>query len=186
MTTTTLARSARSAFTLLELVITLTILVVAGSMLVRTVIGVGKVEQTNSDTSRAMRACRNVCESLNSGQFGQIFARYNADGQDDPGGVDSAPGATFQVPGLTVRPDDADGFVGSIAFPTNGDELREDFVDPRMGMPRDLNGDGAIDAANHAGDYIILPFRVRLEWRGSGGDRVFELYSAAAEHRWAP
>jgi hypothetical protein len=37
-------------------------------------------------------------------------------------------------------------------------------------MPRDLNGDGVIDALNHADDYLILPVTLRLEWRGAAGN----------------
>jgi hypothetical protein len=44
-----------------------------------------------------------------------------------------------------------------------------------MGMPRDLDGDTFVDGDDHAGDYQILPVRVRLEWQGKGGARVLEV-----------
>jgi hypothetical protein len=53
--------------------------------------------------------------------------------------------------------------------------LREDVVDAALGMPRDLSGDGVVDGLNHAGDYSILPVRVRVEWSGARGDETFEL-----------
>jgi len=44
-----------------------------------------------------------------------------------------------------------------------------------IGMPRDLNLDGAVDALYHAGDYMILPVRVRVQWMGASGPRTVEL-----------
>ena len=54
-------------------------------------------------------------------------------------------------------------------------ELRENAVDTTIGMPRDLNLDGAVDALDHAGDYMILPVRVRVQWMGASGPRTVEL-----------
>ena len=47
--------------------------------------------------------------------------------------------------------------------------------DASLGMPRDLNGDGVIDSEDHAGDYVLLPVKVRVNWRGITGDRSFEV-----------
>jgi len=102
-----------------------------------------------------------------------ICALYNADPDDDPGGFDTAPGPFFEVEGLDPRPGDVDGAVGEIIMPTtDGFDLREDVVDDQIGTPRDLDLDGVIDSADHSADYLILPVLVRLEWRGSTGDRV--------------
>ena len=54
-------------------------------------------------------------------------------------------------------------------------QLREDVVDASVGMPRDLNADGAVDAFDHADDYVLLPVSVRLEWRDASGDRNVEV-----------
>jgi hypothetical protein len=58
--------------------------------------------------------------------------------------------------------------------------LREDFVSPRMGLPRDLNGDSLIDDCDHSSDYIILPVHVEVVWRGKFGPRRFDLYTEIA------
>ncbi len=81
----------------------------------------------------------------------------------------------FDVTGLGAVADDADGLVGEILFPSVGGELREDVVDASLGMPRDLNGDGAIDALNHADDYIILPITIRIRWMGVSGRQTADL-----------
>ena len=60
---------------------------------------------------------------------------------------------------------------------------RDEFIamregrDAQLGMPRDLNGDGAIDSENHAKDYLLLPVCIRIEWRGLTGDREYELHT---------
>ena len=101
----------------------------------------------------------------------EVFARYNATAADDPTSGDS-PGAAFDVVGLAPLPGDPDGRVGSIEFPGDGIELREDDVDRDLGMPRDLNGDGILDASDHALDYLLLPVRVTVSFAGQGGPRT--------------
>lgn len=58
--------------------------------------------------------------------------------------------------------------------------LREDYIDARLGMPRDLNGDSLIDDLDHADDYIVLPVHVQIRWRGDFGPRVYDLYTQIA------
>ena len=40
---------------------------------------------------------------------------------------------------------------------------------------------GELDAVahhvDHAGDYAILPVRIRIEWNGRAGDRAYEAYT---------
>jgi len=130
-------------------------------------------------------------EGLQAEDLSQVFARYNSYPGDDPGGVGTAPGSGFAVKGLTPRASDTDGMVGSVVFPgsvaafvlpgaLSTHQLREDTIDPLLGMPRDLNNDGVIDALDHADDYRILPVRVRLDWRGPGGGSAFEVRTILA------
>ena len=56
-----------------------------------------------------------------------------------------------------------------------------DLTDAVLGMPRDLNADSALDGNDHAGDYTILPVRVRIEWTGINGDRFMEMATAITE-----
>ena len=68
---------------------------------------------------------------------------------------------------------------GEVSAPLNY-FLREDYVDERMGMPRDLNGDSLIDELDHADDYTVLPVHVEIEWRGTFGPRRLDLYTQIA------
>ena len=171
-------RGTRSGFTLVDVVVATFVLVIAIGGLSSAVISTMQLQRANEESAAAYAALREMTESVQATDFGDIFATFNADPGDDPDGAGSAPGENFAVFGLDARPGDADGLVGQIVFPTvpagGADELREDVVDAAIGMPRDLNGDGAVDGNDHAGDYTLLPVTFRLQWRGSNGDRQLE------------
>jgi hypothetical protein len=137
------------------------------------------VTRTHRESGRALDAAHGLVEALGSTTFEEIVPRYNATSGDDPA-LGVSPSNAFFVAGLKPRPDDADSLVGSVSFPGDGIELREDVVDAELGMPRDLNGDGNIDGADHTNDYVILPFRVRVDWRGPSGNQRVELISCRA------
>ena len=166
----------RAGFSVVELLITLTILLVATRMTVQTLVSVNRLSPANRETSAALAAVKNVIEEMRNVEFSEIFARYNDDPSDDPA-LGSSPGADFDADLLEAQAADADGLVGRIEFPTLSGELREDFDDRDLGMPRDLNGDGIEDVSDHAGDYAILPVRIRIEWSGRAGDRAYEAYT---------
>jgi len=69
---------------------------------------------------------------------------------------------------------------------TGADFLREDVVAPEFGLPADLNGDGVIDAANHAADYQMLPVIIRLEWSTSGGGTRSATYAIVLGQGFRP
>ncbi len=165
-------------FTLVEIVVVLAILTVGLGFMVQTISAVNRLAPVNRESARAVDAARAMVEEMRAANFVDAFAMYNADPADDPAGAGTAPGMGFVAFGLGVRTNDVDGRVGSIEYPTIGDEVREDVVDASLGMPRDLNGDGVIDALDHSGDYEILPFRVRLDWTGATGARSLVVHTS--------
>ena len=131
-----------------------------------------KATGVNKESALASDGIAEMVERLQGvGSFKDVFALYDANPNDDPGIAGSAPGNHFSVKGLQPPDGDPIGFVGEIVFPTIGTQLREDVVDRDLGMPRDLNGDGIIDSADHAGDYKVLPVLLRLHWKGVGVQR---------------
>jgi len=144
------------------------------------VVSTTNLNRTNREMSLAAEAAQATIEGLKNTTFAQVFATFNANPADDPGGAGTAPGSGFAVQGLNIRPGDADGLVGQIMFPTTGNQLREDGVDNALGMPRDLDLDLAIDAADHSLDYGILPVRVRVQWTGAGGNRQIDIVTVLA------
>ena len=171
-------RGARSAFSLVELVVVLAIMTVAMAMFAQTMASSARLDPVAVETATAADAARTMFEKMRNHPFSERFALYNADPADDPGGANTAPGDHFNVPGLA--PLGVEGIVGAINFPAFKGQLREDVLDADLGMPRDLNGDGIIDSADHAADCLILPVKIRLEWAsktGNNGKRSFSLFT---------
>lgn len=167
----------RRGFTLIELAVVMTVAAYALSMMTSTFVNIGRLGPANRENGAALDAARSMIEVLKATDFPEVYARYNADPADDPGFAGSAPGNTFAVPFLSADPADPDGMVGEITFPTLGAELREDVDDRLLGLPRDLNLDGAVDALDHSGDYRVLPVRIQLRWRSRSGERLVNFYS---------
>jgi len=188
----------RRGATLIELVVVISILAVAAGIFSQTVVSVGRQRHLNREADIAGAAVRDVLERMRNEDFAQIFALYNDDPLDDPGGVGTAPGQRFAIEGLHPGAGAADQRVGEILLPSvwvepppqvpmgetpppAGAELREDVQDTVLGMPRDLNGDSIVDTLDHADDYYVLPIRVRVEWEGRAGQRSFEMFTILTE-----
>lgn len=172
-----------AGFTLVEIALVTVFLLVAVGGLSSAVLSSMQLSRATEESARADDALRELASRMQVTTFAEIFSSYNADPDDDPDGPGSAPGDAFDVTGLTPRSSDPDGRVGRIVFPSEptgvglGQALREDVLDPRLGMDgfRDLNGDGLTDALDHSGDYIVLPVRLIVEWSGASGPRTLEL-----------
>jgi prepilin-type N-terminal cleavage/methylation domain-containing protein len=169
----------RRGFTLVEVAFAIAVIVVAVSGLLGALVGSSALGRVARETALAQQAARQQLELVLSAPFAETFAAFNASADDDGGLSVAAPGATFAVPGLSLAPGDA--ACGAIEFPTVDNagvlQLREDVVDTPLGMPRDLDGDGAVDATDHSADYRLLPVRVRVRWQGVSGVRDLELES---------
>ena len=164
-------RSARG-LTLLELVCSITVLALGISGLARVTLGLQRAGSAARETELATQAARAMLERIQAESFAQAFRSFNATGADDPGGANTAQGANFDVAGLRALPDDADGRPGEIVFPTAAGQpgvLSETVVDARLGMPQDLDGNGSVDALDHATDYELLPVLVRVRWQSRDG-----------------
>jgi type II secretory pathway pseudopilin PulG len=163
--------------TLLEIVVAMSVLAVALVSYARAVALASVASSTSREATLAGEAGRRMIETLRATNFAQVYSLYNDMAADDPG-PGPAPGAHFAVAGLKARTGDVDGFPGEISFPTSGLPgalfLRENIADAKLGMPSDLNGDGLIDAADHAANYQVLPVLVRVRWAGVGGPGQIE------------
>jgi len=160
-------------FSIVEVMVGAAVLIIASAGGLRSMVDAMKVREVNRENSLAQLAARGAIESMRVTDFEDIFATFNTSGVDDPGGLNTAPGAGFAVMGLDTQGGDTDGLVGRIVFPVNpagnGQTLFENFADATFGMPRDLTGDGAIDLDDHATDYRLLPVRAIVEWSSASG-----------------
>ncbi len=166
----------RAGFLLIEGVVGLALLTLAFSVVLTVLVSYGRNVEANRDAARCQQAVRALLEEMQVVSISQVFATYNSDPADDPGGAGTAPGNLFQVAGLEAA--DGSTLVGAIDFPAvingGGDlVLLEDIVDKGMSMPRDLNADGIVDSLDHSADYVLLPVRLRVAWVDSAGERSF-------------
>jgi prepilin-type N-terminal cleavage/methylation domain-containing protein len=172
----------RAGFTFIELAVVLVILLVALLIFSSTVTGMAKQRTVNRETSLAVAAARNQLETLRAQDFGEVYALFNADPLDDPGGANTAPGAFFSVPGLDATADAPGGMQGEVVLPSFEDpvagwQLREDVENRALGLPRDLSGDNKVDDQDHSNGYFILPVQIRVRWAGPNGVREYQMNS---------
>ena len=163
--------------TLVELMLAMLVLVVAIGATMGAVGSFTRLEESNRETSAAHFAARRALERMRDLSFEDVFAAFNEDPSDDPAFAGAA-GPGFAVAGLRPQAGDADGLAGRILFPVPPAgplSLVENLDAPGFGLPLDLNGDGLLDGDDRSGDYTVLPVRIRVEWRGSSGNRFIEL-----------
>ncbi|MBI5432104.1 MAG: type II secretion system protein [Planctomycetes bacterium] len=168
----------RGGFTLIEVMVCIVILSIAISGFTGSLVASLGMNRVQRETVLARQAAQEMLETMQGRTFGEVFAAFNGSNADDGALVGAAVGCDFAVPGLQAIDGDADGLPGEVLFPNGGNGplwLAEDEVDAALGLPADLNGDGAIDNADHAADYRLLPVRVRIEWRSSTGERHLDL-----------
>ena len=92
-----------SGFSLVELIVVMTVLAVALVMYSTTVASIGGQQSIDRENVIAAEAARAFLEELRDEEFRTVFARYNADASDDPGGPGTAPGPRFAVEGRILR-----------------------------------------------------------------------------------
>jgi len=169
-------------FTLLEILLAISIFGIAMAGLTTSQLAAIALSHSNRETAAALDAAQSTLEAIqDEDDFAQIYARWNATQGDDPV-AGASPGNAFDVRGLEALSDDADGRVGEVVFPGDGQKLIENKADRQLGMPRDLNLDDKQDGADHSGDYRILPVLVRVRWRGPSGAQQLELVGTLAQH----
>ena len=165
----------RSGFTMLEVSIVCVIMAVALVMLSGTIASTAQVVPQSAERFRAAEAAADIIEQMHGSSIDDLFRLFNVNPDDDPDGMGTAPGAAFDVDGLAPVKGDPDGRVGRILMPELNGQLLEIVEDALLGMPRDLNSDTELDDFDHAGDWIILPVVVRIEWQGSHGVRSIDI-----------
>lgn len=168
------ARSSEAGFSLFEILVASAVLAVAACAVTAAMIHGMAVGAMNTETQEAQETARKVLEQLSAVPVREVFARYNTNPLDDPSGPQTAVGNVVTLVSSSGKTLDAE-----IIFPNAGDvsEIREDVQDPVLGLPRDLNADSVVDDQDHSVDYVMLPVRVRVTWRGVSGERSLDICS---------
>lgn len=154
---------------MVEVMLAMSILMVALLALTQSLVGSTSLNQVNRDTALAMDALRETVERLaGEPNFEDVFDDIVANPYFDVRGLEPVPGAPA---------------VGEIIVPVvvtaGGPELREDLDMPELGMPRDLNGVAGL--GNASDDYLLLPVLVRVRWVGAAGERMSEVRTILAD-----
>ena len=163
------ATRSRGGFTMLEISLALTILVVALVATTASNVRMNTLRKSNRDRIVAHNAVRTIVESV------QAIAQA---GTTDPNGFGNHVvtalsaggelGTAFDVAELT--PQLGETRVGSIRVIT--DETSTDAaLGAELGLPRDLNGDGDALDTNVTATSRLLPVVITLRWRSQSGDQ---------------
>ncbi len=164
-------RGAERGFTLIEVIVSGVIIVLAVSMLVASLQYCSRASQTAREKTTALNAARAMVERLRGTPVRHIYLVYGPGGSEGP---------DFDVEGLRAADGDADGHCGSLIF---YDDEGADV--PEVGLPRDLNGDAdAVDSGLDVIDnYRLVPVRVTVSWRGAAGNNGTTLYAVIGDRR---
>lgn len=146
-----------SAFTLIEVVISLVLLTIAfvgfGSFFVLTTNSYHSVKE---DTL-AIHSLRQMAEKIRCVPFARI--------------VTNCQGMTFAIDEIK-----ASGSVRIFINETDGSS------DARiLGLPRDLDGDGVASTTDVTSDYLLLPIKIEVSWTNVKGPRSESLYMLLAQ-----
>jgi hypothetical protein len=156
-------------FSLVDLCVALVILAVAVSSLVGATFSALRLDRVNESRAAASQALRSVVEDMKALELTLVYPAFNTSPDDDPDpdyDYRSKLDLSTKLPhGMFVATP-----VAEILLPENPQgQLREDLDEPLLGMPRDLDGDGLIDAEDHSADYELLPVLLKLQWESPTG-----------------
>jgi hypothetical protein len=125
--------------------------------LLSAIMSASTLQRTTRESLLATNAIRSEIEELRRYTVKELPIFYG------PGSF----GETFDIPGLDPVPGDPVGQVGRVVIYTD-----ETAVVPELGLPRDLDGDGAVgDTDVTDGRMILVPAQVTARWRGVNGVR---------------
>lgn len=160
-------RGPTSGFTLIEVLVTASVLLIGLLAMTSTSVVVNSLRRSASDQQRAQGALQAIVEDLHA------VAR---EADDDPSnwtneilavyGIGGTPGASFPVDGLEPLNGLAD--VATVNVVTD-ETVTDAVLGAAVGMPRDLDGDGNAASTDVSSTASLLPVLVTLQWRGSAG-----------------
>jgi type II secretory pathway pseudopilin PulG len=158
----------RAGFTLVEIGLAMTILMVALMAMSASTLQTHNLRRQNRERAVAQNAMRLISEQVHAlaDEIRRTGGNWSQDLMQElsPGG---ALGNTFAIEGLTPAPGEAS--VGTITVIV--DETQTDaMLNLELGLPRDFNGDGVADNPDVTGTANILPILVVARWNGVSGD----------------
>lgn len=146
----------------------MTVLMVALMAMSSSTYRMNSLRRQNRERAVAQNNIRAISERIHAlaGQLRRESENWSADFVA-AFAADGEIGNTFDIPELN-RPEDNDT-VGMIRLFLDEGETDEE-IGLELGMPRDLDGDGAMDNGNVTLTARIIPVVVRASWRGVSGE----------------
>lgn len=162
-------RSSTAGFTLIEVLVTASVLLIGLLAMTSTSVVVNSLRKSASDQQTAQGALQAIVEDLHATARAADNDPLNWTNEIlDVYGAGGTPGNSFAVPGLEAWAGAAN--VATVQVVT--DETTTDAaLGAAAGMPRDLNGDGAVNSVDVRSTASLLPVIVRLQWTGSAGQQ---------------
>lgn len=108
----------------------------------------------------ALDAVRDVAETVRATPIDDIVGTFGAAGD---------PGERFSIPGL-----DGEELAGRILI-ISDETLTDQEIGMTLGMPRDLDGDGAATNTDVTGTALVIPVIVEARWGPAGNPEVLRL-----------
>ena len=142
-----------AGMTLIEITITLTLLVVGFAGVCALQVANSRSRSQSVEESQVTHAMRAVVEQIRGTSFSNIVATHQ--GQVYP--VSALPSCNATI---TVLVNETD----------NSAEAQS------LGLPRDLDGDGAATTVNVTGDYQLLPIKINLAWINENGSQSRDFF----------
>lgn len=158
-----------SGFTLVEISLAMTVLLVALMAMSASTLRTHSLRRQNRERAVAQNAIRQISEEVHA-LSDQIMRTTAGVWSEDftaallPGGT---LGDTFDVRELTAQ--EGQLSVGTITMVLDETQTDAD-LGLELGMPRDLDSDGAADNADVTNTARIIPIIVRAQWKGISGD----------------
>lgn len=164
--------SRRSGFTLIELTISMSILIIGIVSVASATSRMHALRKFNRETTIAGNALRSMSERIHARSYAfsddETTWAQNLLGVYGPGGTF---GTTFDARGINAA--NGQVAVGSIQIFTD-ETLTDAAIGFQLGMPRDLNGDGDTLDGDVTTSARVLPVLLTLTWQGNTGVRTIE------------
>jgi len=146
-----------AGFSLIEVMTTVALLTLGFMGLAAGFIANARAYSRASDDIVVIHAFRQVSEVIRGTPFGEVASRYR--------------GLNFQIPEID----------GSVLVNVFVDETESSPEAALLGLPRDLDGDGAAATTDVTNRYFLLPIVVEVSWKGRDGPEKKALHFLLAE-----
>jgi hypothetical protein len=172
-------RQGTAGSAMLDVVMGCTVLTIAVLGALSVIPGAAQMQNGLCEREEAQLVLQRIAEEVFRESPTEAFVEFNSSGMDDFDGPDTGHGPEFDLQGSI--PTSNGSALGRVILPhytINGfGEARifEDTIDPLLGMPCDLDGDGVVSTGGvPPEDLLILPVRLVIEWEGVGGRQHIE------------